>query len=73
MTMWLKELSGGRLDGSVSAYVISWGGLLFDLSIVPALLWSKTRMVALIAAACFHVFNAMLFKIRVFPWQCIVD
>lgn len=45
-----------------------WGGLLFDLLIVPALLWSKTRMAAFFAALMFHLTNSILFQIGIFPW-----
>lgn len=43
-------------------------GFLFDLLIVPALLWRRTRLFATAAAATFHLTNAWLFQIGVFPW-----
>lgn len=51
---------------------MSWGGLVFDLAIVPALLWKRTRTIAYLAAVAFHVTNASLFNIHVFPWFMIV-
>jgi hypothetical protein len=51
-----------------AAIVLAWGGLAFDLLIVPFLLWSRTRPVAFAAAVLFHVSNALLFSIGVFPW-----
>lgn len=48
------------------AFAIS--GLLFDLFIVPALLWRRTRWLATFAAAVFHLTNAKLFSIGIFPW-----
>lgn len=44
-----------------------WGGLLFDLLIVPALLWDRTRVPAYIACIFFHSTNARLFHIGIFP------
>jgi len=44
------------------------GGFLFDLLIVPGLLWRRTRPFATAAAAGFHLSNAFLFEIGVFPW-----
>nr|WP_286178317.1 HTTM domain-containing protein [Rhodopirellula sp. JC639] len=49
-------------------YVMAWGGLLFDLMIVPALMWRKTRWIAIVAAMLFHLTNATIFQIGVFPW-----
>jgi hypothetical protein len=51
---------------------MSWMGLLFDLLIVPALLWRKTRVAAYIFCIAFHLMNAVLFNIHVFPWFMIV-
>lgn len=47
---------------------VTYGGLLFDLFIGPALLWRKTRPFAVIAAAGFHISNMHMFSIGVFPW-----
>lgn len=47
---------------------IAWSGLGFDLLIVPALLWKRTRTVAFIAALFFHLFNAIVLQIGIFPF-----
>ncbi|MGD9854617.1 MAG: HTTM domain-containing protein [Planctomycetaceae bacterium] len=47
------------------------GGLWFDLLVVPALLWRRTRAAAYLAAVVFHVLNHTLFLIGVFPWFMI--
>jgi vitamin K-dependent gamma-carboxylase len=44
------------------------GGLLFDLLVVPLLLWRRTRLVAYLVAVTFHLFNALFFQIGIFPW-----
>ncbi len=49
-------------------YLFSWGGLAFDLSIVPLLSWEKTRKLAFVVAVVFHVLTAELFPIGLFPW-----
>ncbi|MBT3783948.1 HTTM domain-containing protein [bacterium] len=51
----------------------AYGGLLFDLLIVPALLYSRTRIPALFALAFFHVTNHMLFTIGIFPWLMLLS
>jgi len=48
--------------------VFSYGGLLFDLFIVPALLFSKTRIPAIFTLLFFHLTNHTLFQIGIFPW-----
>lgn len=50
---------------------ICYAGFLFDLLIVPLLLWKKTRNVAFIAACLFHLFNAYTFRIGIFPFLSI--
>ena len=53
--------------------VFSWCGALFDLSIVPLLLWRVTRAPAYLVLVIFHVLTALLFHIGMFPWIMIVS
>ena len=48
--------------------LVAYGGLGFDLLIAPALWWRRTRWLAVLASAGFHLSNAYLFSIGVFPW-----
>ena len=52
--------------------LFTWGGLLFDLAIVPLLLWNRTRTPAFVAAILFHSMNARMFQIGIFPLFMIV-
>jgi hypothetical protein len=61
-------LIGQFLGQEWSLWVIVYGGLLFDLLIVPALLWHKTRPLAFVLVLAFHLTNAAAFDIGVFPW-----
>jgi len=54
-----------------AVYLLSYGGLIFDLLVVPLLLWPRTRLFAFIVACGFHLTNAVLFQIGVFPWLMI--
>ncbi|WP_077024012.1 HTTM domain-containing protein [Fuerstiella marisgermanici] len=45
----------------------SWLAMLFDILIVPLLLWKRTRIAAFVMMAIFHACNTVLFKIDVFP------
>ena len=47
---------------------IAYMGILFDLLIVPLLLFKRTRIIALIASLTFHIFNAVFLEIGVFPF-----
>jgi hypothetical protein len=43
-------------------------GAAFDLSIVPLLLWRRSRPWAYAAVVVFHVLTSLLFNIGMFPW-----
>ena len=47
---------------------IAYAGILFDLLIVPLLLYRKTRTIALIASLIFHIFNSITLEIGIFPF-----
>jgi len=47
---------------------IAYAGILFDLLIVPLLLFKKTRTIALVASLIFHLFNAIFLQIGIFPF-----
>jgi hypothetical protein len=76
MAIWLaartdRPLVGPWLDEPWVAFLFSWAGALFDLTIVGWLLWRRTRPFAYLAVITFHVATAMLFQIGVFPWVMI--
>ncbi len=48
--------------------IIAVFGILFDLLIVPALLWKPTRKIAFILSIFFHLFNSIVFQIGIFPY-----
>ena len=47
---------------------VCYSGILFDLLIVPMLIWKKTRTIAIIASVFFHLFNSFTFQIGIFPY-----
>ncbi|APZ92858.1 HTTM domain-containing protein [Fuerstiella marisgermanici] len=51
--------------------LFSYGGLAFDLLIIPLLLWRPTRTFAFLVAIGFHLLNVLLFDIGIFPWLMI--
>lgn len=52
-------------------WVIAYGGIAFDLSIIPLLLFRRTRVLGLVLAVIFHSFNAFTFGIGIFPWLAL--
>jgi len=76
MRMWLEEgadfpIIGQFFTTSWVPYFFSYSGMLLDLLIVPFLLWKRTRALAFIAIALFHLTNSQLFQIGIFPWMMI--
>ncbi len=43
-------------------------GIIFDLLIIPALLWKPARKAAFVASIFFHLFNSVVFQIGIFPY-----
>ncbi|QJW90014.1 HTTM domain-containing protein [Spirosoma taeanense] len=65
-------LVGFLLNEEWVAFVFSWIGCLYDLSI-PFLLWyAPTRLLAYVAVVLFHGLTALLFPIGMFPYIMIV-
>jgi len=48
-------------------FLFSWCGFLFDSSIVPLLLWDRTRRFAFPVVIVFHTLTSLLFPIGMFP------
>ncbi|HIG73126.1 MAG TPA: vitamin K-dependent gamma-carboxylase [Bacteroidetes bacterium] len=51
--------------------LFAWGGIAIDGLAVPLLLWRRTRVPMALALTAFHLFNAWVFTIGVFPWLMI--
>lgn len=73
LNIWLKykkdmPLLGPVWDHDWTPYLMSYGGVFLDLFVVPMLLWRRTRILALLMAAFFHITNTIVFKIGIFPW-----
>ncbi|MGB3143821.1 MAG: HTTM domain-containing protein [Maribacter sp.] len=59
---------GGLLQEPWVHQIIGTAGILFDLFIVPALLWKPTRKIAFVLSIFFHLFNSIIFQIGIFPY-----
>lgn len=56
------------LRSELAVMLVSINGILFDLLVVPMLLYKRTRMLAVGLSITFHLTNHYLFNIGVFPW-----
>ena len=64
-------LIGRWINTEGAIWIVTYGGVIFDLLIVPLLLWRKTRFFAFLAAIAFHLSNATIFSIGIFPFLSI--
>lgn len=78
MTQWMRtDNLGGTLKLPIFqqdwfAYFLSWSGAAFDLLVVPALVWRRSRPWAFVLLLLFNVGNSQLFDIGMFPWAMIL-
>lgn len=63
---------GGLFNKEWIAYLFSWFGCFYDLTVVFWLLIPKTRFVAYLTVVVFHLLTAVLFPIGMFPYIMIV-
>ena len=76
VSLWFSQKSdywliGPLLSQNWMPWLISYGGIVFDFFIIPALLWRKTRTIAFFLNIFFHLFNSAVFQIGVFPYLMI--
>jgi vitamin K-dependent gamma-carboxylase len=76
MRVWLARTAEFPIFGRYfreqwAVYSLSYAAMLFDLLIVPFLIWRRTRIAAFCVAVCFHLLNFQLFTIGIFPWLAI--
>lgn len=68
-----RLLLGGRgIHAELAVKLMTYGGLIFDLLIAPALLLRRTRPLAFIFALGFHLTNVAIFGLVTFPWMMIL-
>ena len=73
MQTWMRQrtdfpILGQYFTESWCITLFCWSGLLIDLLCVPLLFWRRTRIPMLLIVSLFHIFNARLFDIGIFPW-----
>jgi len=78
LTIWLPTkfnlpILGSLMHEKWMHYLFSWGGAIYDLSIVFLLLWSRTRIFGFILVLIFHILTRALFPIGMFPYIMIIS
>jgi len=72
MRGWLAyDSTNPLMHTEFAAYFLSYGGLVFDLVIGFVLLVPGVRLLALLPLAGFHVTNAIMYNIGIFPWLAL--
>lgn len=76
LRIWLRiyadmPLVGSILSLSTTAYLMSWAGVTFDLTIPLLLTWRRSRPIAYLGVIGFHLVTGLLFNIGMFPWIMI--
>jgi vitamin K-dependent gamma-carboxylase len=76
LRIWLANRSGvpaihAVLTNETVVWMMTYGALALDLSVVWLLLYRRTRLPAFVIVTCFHVMNAWLFGLHIFPWLMI--
>lgn len=62
------HLLGYLYQAKWAASFFSYGGILFDLLIVPLMIIKRTRAMGFILSLCFHLSNVVMFGLATFPW-----
>lgn len=76
ISMWFTAKSklpviGPLLEKAWMVPLVAYGGIFYDLLIIPMLLWKKTRIPGVIISLFFHGFNSAVFHIGIFPYLMI--
>ena len=76
LQIWLSNkadypIIGKYIASTSHAYIVAYGGIAFDLLIVPLMLIKQTRKYAFIICIVFHASNAITFGVGTFPWFSI--
>lgn len=63
---------GKAFEWKLTAFLFSWGGAIYDLSVPFFLAFRKSLPFAYLAVVGFHVITGLMFPIGMFPWVMIV-
>ncbi len=76
LKVWLTQKTrlpviGWAMRNRMLPWCLAYGGLLFDLFVVPGLLIARTRKYFFVLSVIFHGFNSYVFEIGTFPFLAL--
>lgn len=76
VSLWLTSKSDYWLIGSLLEkdwvhWLFAYGGIFYDATIIPFLIFRKTRKLALVLSIVFHLTNSAVFHIGIFPFLAV--
>jgi vitamin K-dependent gamma-carboxylase len=66
--LWDNPVYGNLVRHSWAPVAFAWSGMIFDLFVVPAILWRRTRLAGISVMILFHLTNMQMLQIGIFPW-----
>ena len=51
--------------------LVAWCAILYDGLVIPALIWKRTRKLAVIFSVIFHMYNSIVYQVGVFPYMSL--
>ena len=78
ITHWMLNYQGPEIiensvNNSITPWIMTYSAITIDLLAVPFLCYKKTRVFAYLILVFFHLFNAHLFGIGIFPFLMILS
>ena len=77
LKVWLGYMTDNPVFGELfkkeaAPYIWAYFGLLFDLLVVPGMLWKRSRNITFVFVCLFHLTNVIVFGLATFPWFSIM-
>jgi len=66
-------LVGNLLQQKWLQQLVIFGGIAYDLTIIPMMYWARTRKFGVVVSVAFHLFNSVVFGIGIFPFLMIAS
>ena len=78
LTQWMltykgPEIIGNSVSNSITPWIMTYSAITIDLFALPLLCYKKTRVFTYLTLVVFHLFNAHLFGIGIFPFLMILS
>ena len=51
--------------------LVAWCAILYDGLVIPALIWKRSRKLAIIFSVIFHIYTSIVYQVGVFPYMSL--